>query len=165
MIDFDVQRCSRRCAKTEREFQPGEEFYSVLMAEGSESVRRDYCAEAWEGPPEDAIGWWKCQMPEANAKKKHMAPNDVLLDYFQRLEGLPDKQDVRYVMALLMIRRRILRLEDTERDDADREIMILFCPRNETEYRVHSVLLTEARANEIQDELVALLYTDGGNVA
>ena len=57
-MDYEIQRCTRRCAATEREFAPGEEFFSVLVAEGAELRRLDYCAEAWEGPPENATGNW-----------------------------------------------------------------------------------------------------------
>lgn len=162
MLDFEVQRCTRRCAKTDREFQPGETFHSVLVAEGSEVVRRDFCEEAWEGPPDDAIGCWKSQMAEPNAKKVNWAPNDVMLHYFQQLEGEAEKEDVRYVLTLLMIRRRILRLEEAETDESGRELLIVFCGRNETEYRVPVVSPGDQRSNEIQEELAQLLFADAG---
>ena len=161
MLDFEVQRCTRRCAKTDREFAPGEVFYSVLVAEDSDVVRRDYCQQAWEGPPEDVVGWWKSQMPEANAKRADWAPNDVMLDYFQQLEQCAEKQDVRYVLALLMTRRRLLRLEDTETDEHGVETLVLFCSRNDTEYRVVSCVPEQQRAEEIQEELAQLLLADG----
>ncbi len=161
MLDFEVQRCTRRCAKTDRELEPGEVFYSVLAPEESEIVRRDYCQQAWEGPPEDVVGWWKSQMPEANAKRANWAPNDVMLDYFQQLEQCVDKQDVRYVLALLMTRRRLLRFEDTETDERGVETLVLFCPRNDTEYRVVASIPDQQRAEEIQEELARLLLADG----
>ncbi|MBC8871123.1 MAG: hypothetical protein H8E44_16985 [Planctomycetes bacterium] len=160
MLDFEIQRCTRRCAKTDRDFQPGEAFYSVLRAEGSEVVRYDYCEQAWEGPPDDAIGSWKSQMAEPNAKKVNWAPNDVMLHYFQELEGQAGREDVRYILALLMIRRRILRLEETENDETGRELLIVFCGRNETEYRVPVVPPDEPRSQEIQEELAQLLFAD-----
>ena len=41
MLEFDVQSRSRKCAKTDRPFEPGEEFFSVLLPEGSNVVRYD----------------------------------------------------------------------------------------------------------------------------
>lgn len=160
MLDFEIQRCTRRCAKTDRELKPGETFHTVLVAEAAEVVRYDYSEEAWDGPPDDAIGCWKSQMPEPNARKVNWAPNDVMLHYFQQLEGQDDKEDVRYILTLLMIRRRILRLEETETDPTGREFMMVFCPRNETEYRVPVVTPGRERAQEIQEELVQLLFAD-----
>ena len=51
-MDFEVQKFTRRCATTERELAAGEVFYSVLIAQGADVVRRDYAEESWEGPPE-----------------------------------------------------------------------------------------------------------------
>jgi len=160
MIDYEVQRCTRHCVVTGRELQPGEIFYSTLTAEGANVVRRDYSIEAWQGPPEGVLGWWKSRMPERDARKLHWAPNDVMLELLEGLEGQPDKQDLRYVLALLLIRRRVVRLEETERDEAGREVSVLYCPRRETTYRVVSVVPDAERTAEIQEELVRLLFAD-----
>ena len=64
MIDYELQRCTRHCAVTERELQPGETFFSTLTAEGAELARRDYSVEAWQGPPAGVVGWWKSKMPQ-----------------------------------------------------------------------------------------------------
>ena len=162
MIDFEVQRCTRQCAKTQREFEPGETFYSALISEGAEVVRRDFSEQAWDEPPENAIGWWKSQMPEPNAKRLNWAPNDVMLHYFEQLEGDPAKRDVRYVLSLLMIRRRVVRLEGTETDDAGQDVLVLYCPKKEAEYKTEVVEPSGERVKQIQDELSQLLFADAG---
>ncbi|MHC4179806.1 MAG: hypothetical protein ACYSWU_20045, partial [Planctomycetota bacterium] len=103
-MDYEVQRCSRRCAESDRELAPGETFYSVLVAEGGELRRHDYSADVWKGPPPEAIGWWKSQIPDPRAGRKHWAPNDVMLQFFDELAAQPGKQDMRYVLALLLVR-------------------------------------------------------------
>jgi hypothetical protein len=162
MLEFEVQRCTRRCAKSDRELQPGEAFFSVLVPQGASVVRLDFAVDAWEGPPEGALGWWQSRLPEANAHKMHWAPNDVMLHYFEELEGRPDQADARYVLALLMVRRRILRLEATETDDGGGETLVLFCSRNDTEYRLAATMPSAERAAEIQNELAKLLYSEAG---
>ncbi len=162
MIDYEVQRCTRHCATTGRELQPGEEFFSTLVAEGAEVVRRDYAADAWQGPPEGVLGWWKSQMPERTAKKLHWAPNDVMLELLETLETQPDKKDMRYVLGLLLVRRRVVRLEDTEQDDQGREVSVLYCPRREATYRVETTMPSDERIAEIQEELGQLLFADAG---
>lgn len=160
MLEFEVQRCTRRCAKTERELAPGETFYSVLTTEGADVVRSDVCEAAWEGPPEDALGWWKSQMPTPQSNKVHWAPNDVMLHYFELLEGQQEKADVRYVLALLMLRRRVIRWEESEEEEGSGDTMVLFCPRNEKEYKVAVTTPTSERIAAIQDELAKLLFAD-----
>jgi hypothetical protein len=156
-MDFEVQRCTRHCATTGRQLTEGEEFYSVLASHGAAVERQDYSLEAWQGPPEGALGWWKSRIPTREAKKNRLAPSEVLLQLFQGLEAAADKQDMRYVLALLLIRRRILRLEDTEADDQKQETLVLYCPRDETTYRIRSILPSDERTRQIQEELAQLL--------
>ncbi len=157
MIDYDIQRCSRRCAASDRERKDGETCYSVLIAEGADVVRRDYSAEAWPGPPENAIGWWKSTVVDPNAGRMSWAPSDVMLHYFERLGDDPAGEDARYVLALLLVRRRVLRVEGSETDDRGRPVSVLYCGRNEAQYHVAEVVPTPERAAAIQQQLADLL--------
>ncbi len=121
-------------------------------------MRRDYSVEAWQGPPEGVLGWWKSHVAEPSAKKVQWAPNDVMLDLLEGLESQIERHDLRYVLALLLIRRRVVRLEETERDEAGRETLVLYCPRRETNYRVAVAAPGDERTAEIQQELAGLLF-------
>jgi len=158
MLEFDVQRFSRKCAKTDRELQPGETFYSVLLPDGGDVVRCDFSTDAWDGPPENAIGWWQSEVPDPKSRKVHWAPTDVMLHYFIQLSELDDSQDMRYVLALLMIRKRILRLDDTEKDDDGNEVLHVYCSKNESEYEVEVVTPNAERIDAIQAEIAELLF-------
>jgi hypothetical protein len=160
MMDFEVQRCTRHCHVTGRELQPNETFFSVLVSEGTAVVRRDYASEAWQGPPDGALGWWKSHLPSPQSKRLHWAPNDVMLELLEELADQPDKLDMRYVLALLLVRRRVARLEEMERDEQGREVMVLYCPRRETTYHILSMTPSDERAREIQNELANLLFAD-----
>jgi len=154
---YDVQRCTRHCHETGKEFAPGDTFYSVLLADGAGLSRADFSEEAWKGPPDGAVGWWKSELPDQRSKRKHWAPNDVMLQFFEELANQPDKQDMLYVLALLLVRRRVMRHEETEEDEQGREVMVLYCPRREETYKVPVVVPEESRIDEIQDELAKLL--------
>ena len=123
-------------------------------------VRLDYSESAWQGPPEDAIGWWRSRIPDAATRKFQWAPNDVLLDYFERLDAQPDRLDVRFVLSLLMARRRVLRLEESSHNEQGQEVMTLFCPRNEKQYQVIVASPARDRMQQIQEELARLLEAD-----
>ena len=157
-MDYEIPRCTRHCSITGRELTPGEVYYSAVVADGAELVRRDFCREAWKGPPEKVVGWWKSQIPGADAKRMHWAPNDVMLQLFEQLEGQPEKLAMRYVLALLLVRRRVIRLEETERDERGREMLVLYCPRRDLTYRTPVAVPDESHVNQIQDELARLLF-------
>lgn len=162
MIDYDISRCTRRCAATDRELQPGEAFYSVLVPSGGQVLRQDFSVEGWKGPPENALGWWKSSMADAS-RKPQWAPHEVMLEFFEGLENDPSREDLRYVLALLLVRRRVLRLESEETDAQGRTVQVLDCSRKETQFRVPVVLPDAARAHELQTQLAQLLQQPGTN--
>ncbi len=158
MVDFDLQHNTRHCAASGRELRPGELFYTVLRKAGATVERLDYGAEAWTGPPEVCLAWWKSQLPAAiDNKKPQWAPNDVLLNLFETLAEQPEQADLRYVLTLLLIRRRLLRLEESQRDEQGIEQLTVYCPRNETQYHLPAIVPDEARVQAIQAELGKLL--------
>lgn len=156
-MEYEVQHGGRRCSQTGREFAPGEPYYSVLLAEGAELKRYDYAVEAWQGAPEEAVGWWKSVVPDRAATKRHWAPNDVMLDFWDRLAEQPDKQDMRYVLTLLLARRRVFRLEEQRQEPQGVETLVVCCPRREATYEVPAAMPTAERIEEIQAELAKLL--------
>lgn len=158
MQDFDVKRFTRKCAKTERELQPGEAFYSVLLADGADIIRQDYAADAWDGPPDESIGWWKSEVPDPKSHKVHWAPNDVMLHYFQQLESQPDKKDVRYILGLLLIRRRVMKLDESVGNENQSGFLNVFCPKADCEYQIEVATPSPNRIQAIQDELAELLF-------
>jgi hypothetical protein len=167
LLDFEVQRCTRCCAATDRALEPGDECYSVLEIAGADVVRKDYSPEAWKGAPDGAFGWWKSRVPEPNAKKIKLAPNDVLLELFDQLADKSEQQDLRYVLALLLVRRRVLRVDMTndkphnENDDTESnhtaEKMTLYCPKRDSTCEVAVAMPNTERIDEIQQQLSELL--------
>ena len=160
LIDFDLQKCTRKCAVTGRELEPGDVFYSELVPDGASVVRHDYSEAEWVGESENAIGSWKSQIPDPKQKKISWAPNDVLLDYFVELEGKHQDPDVLYVLTLLLIRRRLMRLEAMELDEIGDDMLVVYCPRKECEYRVSVVTPGPERITQIQDNLAQLLFSN-----
>lgn len=160
MLDFDIHRFSRRCCETDHELKPGDAYYSALIQQGAKVVRKDFSESSWSGAPEGTVGWWKSRVPDTRSHRMHWAPNDVILHYFEQLEGNPSQQDTRYVLALLMIRRRIVRLEETVTNEQGATQFALYCPRNEREYVVDVLDPSSERIGQIQQELADLLETD-----
>ena len=159
MLDYDIQSCTRRCAVSGRDLLPGEVCYSAILAAGGHVERRDYAPECWQGPPEGALGWWKARLAARENKKAKLAPSDVLLKLLSELESRPDQSDMRYVLALLLVRRRVLRVEDDSNAAGDEELT-LHSPRENATYRVRVALPSEERAEEIQRELTGLLSAE-----
>ncbi len=97
------------CMIGQRPLEAGEAFYSVIIADkGEQLTRADIAAENWSGPPPHTVGWWRSSMPSVGARKLRPAPDDVLLETLSQLVERPDNEALAYLLALLLVRRRVL---------------------------------------------------------
>ncbi|HVS35560.1 MAG TPA: hypothetical protein VMS17_08260 [Gemmataceae bacterium] len=158
MTEYQIQPNTRRCALSGRELQPGERYFSVLRDEGGKFVRMDYAAEAWQGPPADAFSFWSGRVPAAGARKRPPIDDDMLLDCLQRLEGRTDPagENFRYVLALLLMRRKRLKFEEARHEDG-REILVLRCGRTGARHEVADPHLGDEEMATVQDDVFQAL--------
>jgi hypothetical protein len=158
MIDYQIQPNTRRCAATGRELQPGEKFYSVLLDDGGKFVRQDFASEAWQGPPEKAFSFWSGRVPAAESSRRPRIDDDLLVDCFQRLDGQddPSRVNFRYVVALLLMRRRRFKFEEARLENG-REVLCLRCARTGTQHQVINPRLTEEEMTAVQEEVFKVL--------
>lgn len=169
LLDFEVRTCSRSCAETGKELQPGEVYFSVLSVQEkgqeTETVRRDFSVEAWSGPSETCLGWWRSRVPVKEEKPK-LAPTEVMLNLFTALADRPaaikpEDRQFRYLLGLLLIRRRVLRREDSIHNKAGKEVLMLSAPRRDEQYELMVDEPNQEQAVQIQQRMIDLLYGDG----
>jgi hypothetical protein len=161
MTDYQIQASTRRCFATGRELRVGEKYFSVLLEQDGKMVRHDYAAEAWQGPPEGAFSFWMSKVVAPTANRKPPIDDEMLLDCFQRLDGQAEVSRIRfrYVLALLLMRRKLLRFEEV-RHEAGQELLILRTIKTGVEYPVVNPCLTEPEMVTVQDEVLQALGWD-----
>lgn len=158
MTHYEIQPPTRRCAVTGRELKEGERFYAVLREEGDHFVRQDFSPEAWQGPPPGTFGFWCGKVPPAEDKRKPRFDDDLLEECFHRLEGQtdPGRVNFRYVVALLLVRRKRMKFEQTAHEEGV-EKMLLRCARTGETHWVVNPRLTEEEMTQVQDEVFRVL--------
>jgi hypothetical protein len=158
MIDYQIQASTRRCTVTGRELTPGERYYSVLIDEGSTLTRRDYSLAAWQGPPPGAFSFWQGRLPAGNGPRRPPIDDEILMECFGRLEGElePARVSFRFVLALLLVRRKRLRLEDV-RQEGGQEILTVRDTRGGARHQVIDPGLPDDELEAVQDEVFQLL--------
>jgi hypothetical protein len=158
MTEYQIQPNARRCSASGRDLRPGERFFSVLTDEDGKFVRRDYAADAWVGPPASAFSFWAGKITEPDGRRRPVIDDELLLDCFARLEGQADPGRIkfRYVVGLLLMRRRRLRLERAARDEGV-EVLDLRCPRTGARYRMINPALSDEETSAVQDEVFQAL--------
>ena len=158
MLDYQLQPNSRRCHVTGRELEPGEPYYSVLLDQDGQIVRREYSREAWQSPPENVFSYWVGHVPEPDSEKRPPPDDDFLLECFQRLQQDQDvsRQHFRYVLALLLMRRKRLKFEGMQRVN-DQECLRLSDVQNKEQYLVPDPDLSEEQMATVQEEVFQIL--------
>ena len=158
-MDLKLHRPQATCTRTGRPFVAGEPFYSALVRADGGIQRIDVSAEAWTGPPDNTLGWWRSTHPTSEAVGQTLAPVDVLLDVLEELEGRAGEEPLRYLLALQLVRRRVLKPIDETGSPANHTELVLSCRRRDREYRVRTVPPQEIATAEVETRLAALLWS------
>ncbi|MCW5767960.1 MAG: hypothetical protein KIT19_04695 [Phycisphaeraceae bacterium] len=123
MPGYEIARASGVCAGTGRPITVGESYIAALWTEtdperpGTELMRRsDYSTEAWitgHRPTGPLVGHWRATLSPPNTRKRALIGDDELLDLFMQLGETtePKRLAFRYLLALILVRKRLLRVE------------------------------------------------------
>ena len=157
-MDYQIQPITRRCAVSGRELKPGERYFTALLENGTTLVRQDFSHEAWQGPPAGAFSFWTGRVPPAQENAKPQFDDEMLEECFHRLEGQtdPGRVNFRYVVALLLLRRKRLKFE-TSTVEGETETLTVKCVRTGQKSAVVNPRLGEDEMRQVQDEVFQVL--------
>ena len=99
----------------------GEPFVATLSEtpESEDLLRADYSAEAWDSgaKPNGLVGSWRGVVAAADAKRAVIIDDEVVMDLFEQLaeQTEPKRVAFRFVLALMLIRKKKLVCEETRR--------------------------------------------------
>ncbi len=161
MSEYEIAHQTGVCAVTQRTLQPGEQFYAVLfdMPDGFE--RRDYSAEAWQNPPQNYFSYWKSSVPQKQEKKRLFVNNDVMVDLMLRLADREEevKQHFRFVLSLILMRKRLLKYERTVHEEG-LEYWHMRLTRDQSIQAIVNPRMTDEQIAAVSAELGAILHGD-----
>jgi len=123
---FELARPTGTCAASGDEIAVGDLFVATLVERPGEDKleRLDFSVAAWDSgarpeTPLSLFGSWHTEMPEPNAQKQPFIDADGMSDLFEQLgeSDDPRRQAFRYLLTLIMARKRLLKIEG-QRDGA-----------------------------------------------
>ncbi|MDP7009564.1 MAG: hypothetical protein QGI78_08350 [Phycisphaerales bacterium] len=161
-----VSRPTGRCAATSEEI-PHATLAIAALCEREEDEgfdRFDFSIEAWERGerPDRLFSHWRYITPEEGKKPDIVIDEAVLVDLFERLEGdeRPQRIAFRYILALVLLRKRKLKLVGRE-EAATGEIWLLRWSGTDGEpAKVHNPGIQEDEIHGLSDQLSDLLQGD-----
>lgn len=162
-MDYQVKPLGKTCAGTGEPLAPGTVVVSALV-QGDDGgwERLDFSPEGWNGPPDRTVGHWSCRVPEPETPGRRMLDPEEMMRYFEQLceEANPAREPLRFVLALLLVRKRRLEIESDGTDDDNERTLCLNGLHGEGRFEVRDPGLTPEEAQRLQTELSALLITE-----
>ena len=155
--DWEIKSRAHQCSRSGREFVDGEFFYTLLIREGEGFRREDLSEEAWKERNDNIqpFSFWRSKYDPPAPPPAEPLPRDDAEGLLRRLiqENDPAYANVRYILALMLERKRVIRPLESSDDDmlvyehlSTGETLVLANPK-----------LSFDRIPEVQREVSALL--------
>lgn len=159
MSDWKFRRRQGWCSACETRFAEGDRHVSALLIQGEDLCREDHCLVCFgKRSGLDDLFFWYTRHHE---KKRAFALDLSTLEHlFLQLEGRvePRVRELRYVLCLLLMRKRRLKLDRVLRGaEGEGESMLCHRPRRKEALRVFVFDFTPERMQALRGDLVGLL--------
>jgi hypothetical protein len=109
--EWKIHKRAKSCSACQRAFRSEEEHYSGIVEVGGRFERRDACVPCWAQTPE-LFSFWKTRTPKRTEKR--LEDINAMQDFFKKLlekpSDDPSRQKITYLTALLLARKRRLKL-------------------------------------------------------
>lgn len=119
--EWEIKGRAQSCSQTQRVFEEGEFFYTLLYREKDGFRREDLCEEAWEGRNDNIqpFSFWRSKFEPAPPPPPETIRKDDAEDLLRDLIAKDDPTQVsaRYVLALMLERKKVLRPMESTDDD------------------------------------------------
>ena len=157
--DYEIGRRGPACAACAVALSPGASVTSALYrapAGGPAAFeRKDFCAACFDdaGKRGEPFSWWSAVVPTPQVKKA-VFDTGVAREFLRRLlkEDAPDRASLRYLLALLLMRKKIVKVtEQFVRDGTD--VMVIALPPDEAVFEIPCLEIDEAESEKLREEL------------
>ncbi len=161
MSDWQISKSQEECYGTKRKIEYGEEYFAALVETPEGLQRRDYSADYWESAKPEVYCFWKTRLPHPDQKKQVFIDDDMLMAFFERLatENEGEKINFRFVIALVLMRKRKLKYDSTKMD-GDREIWNLRIVGSNQIVEVENTHLSEEQIGQLSSQIGQILQAD-----
>jgi hypothetical protein len=160
--DWSIQSRTDRCAVTLEPFADGQYFYTLLYEERDGFRREDLSEEAFRQRPEDApkpYSFWrsKFEMPPPAAPEPlaKQTAEDLLRRYME--ETTPQHANTRYILALMLERKRLLKEIEVKHGEGGRLTRIYEHAKTGEVFVIPDPGLRLDQLGDVQAEVAAML--------
>jgi hypothetical protein len=163
--EWPIKHRADACARTQRPFQPGEQFYTLLFREGEGFRREDLSEEAWVQRNENIrpFSFWKTRYEPPPAAPPEALAKESAEELLRRLlaENNPATANASYVLAVMLERKRVLKPVKTEPGEG-RPVLVYEHAKTGDVFIVPDARLRLDEIEHVQQEVSQLLKNAEG---
>jgi len=163
--EYPVGRPHGLCHVTGRPIEPGQPYFAALRETAEGFERLEFLPEAWKDwPAEEKAGllaFWRTQMSTREAeKRKLLVDDDILAELFRRLADVtePEKLAFRFMLGLILMRKRKLVYEGNQTSAAGRDVWRMRFRKEEEILEVVDPKLDESQLEEVGRQVGQILH-------
>lgn len=158
--DWPIKHRADACARTQRPFEQGEHFYTLLFREGDGFRREDLSEEAWAQRNENIrpFSFWKTRYEPPPLAPPEPLGKENAEEILRRLlaEDAGAQANACYVLAAMLERKRVLKQIKTDQADG-RPVLIYEHAKSGDVFIVLDVHLRLDEIEHVQNEVSQLL--------
>ena len=161
--EYNIAKAAGRCAACGGPLAPGAEFVAAVREAGEELLREDFCPGCWEGRAAagagELLGHWRSRVPQPQEKKKRFVDEEVILSFFHRLEDAdqPASLQFRFVLALALMRKKMLIYDRREKRDDGQELWTLHWRGTDQPCQLINPHMDEAAVEQVGQRLAQVM--------
>ncbi|GJQ60606.1 MAG: hypothetical protein D8M57_13735 [Candidatus Scalindua sp. AMX11] len=158
-MDWHVNKGAKNCSCCQKLFEEEEEYFSALYDNAVAYTRKDLCLNCWDMKHDgDLFSYWKTKVQKKSEPVRQYANIEVFYDLFVRSESEDNasNKNFRYVLALYLMRKKVLTLKAINRENGD-EFLVLQNSKEEKETRVLNPKLNQEGILAVKEEIGNLI--------
>ena len=166
MTEWDIQSRSDTCTNCGRPFADKEAYQTLLSIEPAGYTRRDLCGRCFAGVSRDGVisywrGEYKVPPPPAPEAIQKETAETLLRKLVESTD--PSHAATRYILAVMLERKRILKHRDTVRGENGDELLVYEHARTGESFTLPDPHLRLDQLEQVQQEVATLLHPAAEN--
>ncbi len=163
--EWNIQPRALQCAVSGRPFEKGERIFSALYWRDGQYSRVDLNAESWKARNEniEPLSAWQTDFVPPPPPAPETLKKDDAEGLLRRLiaENSPEKRNARYILALMLERKKVVRQIERKREEGLSVLVYEHLPTGEV-WLIEDPGLKLGELKSMQEEVAALLANPNG---
>jgi hypothetical protein len=160
LSEWEIKTRARQCARTQEAFVDGATIFTLLFRDRDGFKREDISEEAWLHIKDgvEPFSFWKSKYQSPPPPAPDPMPKESVEQLLRRLleEDLPEHVNLRYVLAIMLERKKTLKHVDT-RETADEKILIYEHAKTGEVFIILDPRLRLDQLDSVQEEVYLLM--------